>query len=140
MAASNNHGSRRAAVPGDLKGVHILLVEDAWQVGESLKGLLQSAGATVAGPAATTAEANRLMFEHAPDVALVDFHLRGGELAGDLIHRLNEQGVNVVVISGYENLPTSTVRVAGFLRKPFTDIQLLATLQPLITPKRNGNP
>ena len=29
------------------------------------------------GPAATTAEAERLLSEHAPDVALVDFHLEG---------------------------------------------------------------
>ena len=34
-------------------------------------------GAEVVGPAATTTEAERLLSEHAPDVALVDFHLRG---------------------------------------------------------------
>ena len=34
-------------------------------------------GANVTGPAATTAEATKLMTERLPHVALVDFHLRG---------------------------------------------------------------
>ena len=44
-------------------------------------------GADVVGPAATTAEAERLLSEHAPDVALVDFYLRAGELSYGLITR-----------------------------------------------------
>ena len=44
-------------------------------------------------PAATTAEAERLLFEHAPGASLVDFHLRGGELSYSLIARLHKQGV-----------------------------------------------
>jgi DNA-binding NtrC family response regulator len=96
---------------------------------------LQAMGAEVAGPAATTAEANRLLSESTPDAALVDFCLRGGELADGLIDRLNDQGVNVIVISGYEVLPAPTAKTVAILKKPFTDTQLLAALKPLVAQK-----
>ena len=67
MTSSNTHDPAGAGSPDDLRGLEILLVED----------LLELLGAVVVGPAATTAEAERLPSEHAPDVALVDFHLRG---------------------------------------------------------------
>jgi DNA-binding response OmpR family regulator len=132
MVSSSNHSARKAVPLDGLRGVHILLVEDAWQVGQGLKDLLQRTGATVAGPAATTVQADRLIAVGRPHIALVDFHLRGDDLADRLIHRLNDLGVIVVVISGYEMLPGSTGKVAAFLRKPFTDEQLLATLYRLI--------
>ena len=134
MVSSTKPRSRKTLSPACLRGVHVLLVEDAWQVGEALKDLLQSMGATVAGPAATTGEANRLISDRSPDVALVDFRLRGDDVADNLIQRLNGLGVRVVVISGCEVLPPSTGCVAAFLKKPFTEEQLLATLQPLIAP------
>jgi DNA-binding NtrC family response regulator len=132
MVSSSNHSARKAVPIDGLRGVRVLLVEDAWQVGQSLKDLLQRMGATVAGPAATTDEADRLISDDVPHIALVDFHLRGHDLADRLIHRLNELGVIVVVISGYEVLPASTGSVAAFLRKPFTDEQLLAILYRFI--------
>jgi CheY-like chemotaxis protein len=135
LVSARNRGSRETISPGDLKGSHIVLVEDSWQVGKDLKDLLQSVGATVAGPAATVAEADRLASERNPDVALIDFYLRGGELAAALIQRLAEQGVSVVVISAYDVHPALTARAAAVLKKPFTDTQLLATLQPLIAPR-----
>ena len=52
-----------------------------------------------------------------------------------LIDRLNGQDVSVIVISSYEALPALATKVAGFLRKPFTNPQLLATLRPVITQK-----
>jgi DNA-binding NarL/FixJ family response regulator len=119
----------------ELKGSRILLVEDAWHVGEALKVTLESMGAEVAGPAATVAEAKWLLSECTPNVALVDVHLRDGELADGLIDRLNEQGVSVVLISSYEVLPALVTKVAGFVRKPFTSPQLLAALQPVIADK-----
>jgi DNA-binding NtrC family response regulator len=121
-----------ALSPGDLNGLHILLVEDTWHVGEAIKDVLQFMGAEVAGPAATAAEAESLLSERVPDAALVDFCLRDDEFADVLIDRLNERGVHVVVTSGYEVLPTPAVKAAAFLKKPFTNTQLLATLQPLI--------
>jgi len=119
----------------ELKGLRILLVEDSWHVGEALKEVLASLGAEVAGPAATVAEAEGLLSECAPDVALVDVYLRDGELADGLIDQLNGQDVSVIVILGREALPAVATKVAGFLRKPFTSSQILATLQPVIAQK-----
>jgi YesN/AraC family two-component response regulator len=116
---------------GDLKGMHILLVEDSWHVGQAMKRLLDLMGADVAGPAATTADAERLLSEHTPDVAIVDVSLRGGERAFDLIDLLHDQGVRVIVISGYAELPPASLKVMAFLQKPVTEAELLATLRPL---------
>ena len=56
-----------------------------------MKDLLELLGAEVAGPAATMAEADHLLSANTPDVALVDFHLRDGELSTGLIARLHEK-------------------------------------------------
>ena len=117
----------------DLKGLRILLVEDSWNVGIALKSLLRAWGADVAGPVATTADADRLIPEYAPDVAIVDIHLRGGELAYGLIDRLLEQHIPVVVTSGYSNFPPG--KAVAFLQKPIVEAQLLASLQPLAAEK-----
>jgi hypothetical protein len=47
--------------------LEILLVEDSWVLGEAMKDLLELLGADVVGPAATNADAERLLAEHAPD-------------------------------------------------------------------------
>jgi DNA-binding response OmpR family regulator len=88
------------------------------------------------GPAATTADAERLLSEHAPDAALVDFHLRGGEVSYGLIARLHEQGVPVIIISGSSESPSGLpVEAAIILEKPFSEAQLLASLRPLLKQK-----
>jgi DNA-binding NtrC family response regulator len=127
MTSSNAHDSPGAGL-SDLKGVRILLVEDDWQLGIALKSQLRALGADVAGLAATTAEAQRLISERAADVALVDFNLRGGERAYGLIDRLHDQGVRVIVISGYADLPLAG-KVEAILQKPISEEQLLATLR-----------
>jgi CheY-like chemotaxis protein len=133
MTSSNAHNPPGAS--DDLKGVRILLVEDSWHLGMAMKRLLQVLGADVAGPAATGAEADRLLSEHVPDLALVDFNLREGELANGLIDRLHDQGVAVIVITGYAVLPVPLKDVAAILHKPVSKELLLATMRPLIAQK-----
>jgi DNA-binding response OmpR family regulator len=136
MTPSNTHDSAGAGSSDDLRGLEILLVEDSWSVGEATKDLLELLGADVVGPAASTAEAERLLSEHAPDVALVDFHLRGGEVSYGLIARLHEQGVPVIIISGSSESPSGLpVEAAIILEKPYSEAQLLANLRPLLTQK-----
>jgi DNA-binding response OmpR family regulator len=133
MASSNAHdlpGSSQES--WDLKGVSILLVEDSWHLGIALKNLLKAWGAEVTGPVATSAEADRMTSEHTPAVALVDLNLRGGERAYDLIDRLYERGISVIVTSGYEVLPRPPGKAVAILQKPFGEAQLLAILRPLI--------
>ena len=136
MTSSNTYDPTGAGSSDDLRGVKILLVEDSGIVGEAIKDLLELLGADVVGPAASTAEAERLLSEHAPDVALVDFHLRGGELSYSLIARLHEQGVPVILVSASsESLSGLPVEVATILEKPVSEVQLLASLRPLLTQK-----
>ena len=87
----------------DLRGLEILLVEDSQGVADALKQHLELLGA-VAGPAATTAEATKLTTERLPHVALVDFHLRGGDSSG-LIGQLRGEGVPVIMLSGSFEFP-----------------------------------
>jgi CheY-like chemotaxis protein len=134
MTLSNAHDGP-AAGPLSLRGVSILLVEDSWQVGKAMKNLLQVLGADVAGPAATTADAEHLVAEHAPDVALVDVNLRDGELAYGLIDRLHNQGVPIIVMTGYAVLPRLPTKAAVILQKPVSSAQLLEALRPLIAGK-----
>jgi CheY-like chemotaxis protein len=119
----------------ELQGVGILLVEDSWLVGKAMKTLLRVLGADVAGPAATTADAERLVAEHAPDVAIVDIHLRDGERANNLIDRLHEQGIPVIVLTGYAVVSLPPGKAEAILRKPVSKEQLLASLRPIIAQK-----
>src|SRR5215470_13209830 len=114
----------------ELEGLCVLIVEDSWDVGTGLKMLLESWGAVVSGPAATTAEAVRLIGERTPDVALVDINLRDGEQSYCLINQLHEQGMRVVVISGYADVSPAVGKVAAILQKPIREDLLLASIRP----------
>jgi CheY-like chemotaxis protein len=114
----------------DLSGLCVLVVDDSWQVSSGLKLLLESWGAEVIGPAATTADAERIVSERRPDVALVDINLRRGERSYGLIDRLYDQGIRVVVITGYANPALPKGKAAIILQKPIREDVLLASLRP----------
>lgn len=124
------------AEPPELSGVRILVVEDSWQLGIAITSLLKALGAEVSGPVATSADAQRLACERPPDVALVDFNLRGGERADDLIERLHELGIYVIVTTGYTELPS--VRRHAVLHKPISEAALLGSLRPMVALKARG--
>ena len=121
-----------ASGSSDLKGARILLVEDSWHVGNAIKRLLRTLGADVAGPAATIADAERLVAERIPDVAIVDINLRDGERANHLIDRLHEQRIPVVVITGYTEVALPPGKVEAILQKPVSVEKFLAILCPII--------
>jgi DNA-binding response OmpR family regulator len=115
--------------PGsDLKGVRILVVEDQWHVANALKLLFEAEGMEVVGPVGTVAGALRLATEQKTDLAVVDINLKG-EMAYGLIDHLHDQGVRIVVASGYAVLPRLTEKGIAVLHKPFNGPQLLATLR-----------
>jgi DNA-binding response OmpR family regulator len=134
LPLSNAHDAHRAE-SADLNGMCILLVEDSWNVGVALKRQLQTLGLEVAGPVATAVEAERLMTERQPDAAIVDFNLRGGEKANGLINRLHDQGVCVIVASGYSIPPMMPGMVVAILEKPIHEAQLVAALRLVIAQK-----
>ena len=127
MPANEKKGSRASG----LQGVRVLVVEDGWQVADALRVSLEQMGMVVSGPVATAAEARRLAGERNPDLAVVDVNLRG-EMAYALMDWLHERGTRVIVISGYEDLPSSVQKFAAILRKPFTAKLLLATLRQVM--------
>jgi len=117
--------------PSVLRGVSILVVEDAWHVAKAMKGMLEQLGMNVLGPAATMAEARRLLAAQKPLAALVDVNLRG-EMAWDLIDELREQNVEVVVMSGYALPDASRGRSVAYLQKPFDATELMAALCAIV--------
>ena len=119
----------------DLHGLRVLVVEDGWQVADGLKLSLEQWGMIVAGPAATAREAQSLVIECRPELAIVDVNLKG-EMGYRLMDWLHDRGIQVVVISGYEDLPESLGKFAAVLQKPFTDAVLLATLKRMMGPGR----
>jgi DNA-binding response OmpR family regulator len=126
LPTSNNGGVDRPS-RADLRGVRVLVVEDHWLVANALKSFLEAEGMKVSGPAATTADAQRLATEEKPELAVVDVHLKL-ETAYVLIHQLVDQGVRVVVLSGYAVLPALTTKVVAVLQKPFNGPELLGAL------------
>ena len=135
MAPESQTGSSahepNASGSSELKGARILLVEDSWHVGNAIKRLLRTLGADVAGPAATIADAERLVAERTPDVAIVDINLRDGERANHLIDRLHEQRIPVVVITGYTAVSLPSGKVEAILQKPVSVEKFLAILCPI---------
>ena len=127
MPTSNNRGVEREARP-DLRGVRVLVVEDHWHIGNALKLRLETEGMEVSGPAATSFDACQLAIEQKPDLAIVDMNLKG-ETAYGLIDQLHDQGIRIVVISGYAVLPRLTGKVVAVLQKPFNGPELLAALR-----------
>jgi DNA-binding response OmpR family regulator len=132
MKATSSPQTPPTSGSSELKGARILLVEDSWHVGNAIKRLLRALGADVAGPAATTADAERLIAERKPDVAIVDINLRDGERAIPLLDRLQEQGIPVIVITGYTSVSLPPGTVEAILQKPVSDEQFLATLRPIV--------
>jgi DNA-binding NtrC family response regulator len=128
MTSSSAVGPTEAA-PLEFKGVRILIVEDSWDVGDGLKGLLEAWGADVVGPVATADHARRLVSEQVPDVALVDINLRNGQKSDDLIDHLQEQDIPFFVITGYSDASLPKHRAATILQKPIREELLLASLR-----------
>ena len=113
----------------------MLVVEDTWHVAKALKAALESVGMHVSGPAATTADARRLIAEHMPRLAVVDVNLTH-EMANGLIEELHDQGVSVVVVSGYAVPPISADKAAAILQKPFSGSELLVALRRVVAQAR----
>src|SRR5262245_16984441 len=89
------------------------------------------------GPAATTADARRLAAAQKPDVAVVDINLKG-EMAYALIDQLHDQGVPIVVVSGYAVLPGLTDKVVAVVQKPLNAPELLAVVHRALSPDPEG--
>ena len=86
----------------------------------------------MSGPAATIADAERLIADRKPDVAIIDINLRDGEQANPLLDRLQEQDIPVIVITGYTSVSLPPGKVEAILQKPVSVEQFLAILRPIV--------
>jgi ActR/RegA family two-component response regulator len=71
----------------------------------------------------------RLISQSTPDAAVVDINLKGGELAYELIDRLQERGIRIVVLTGYSDIAVEKGKVAAILHKPVNEELLIACLR-----------
>jgi len=126
---------RPASDQHTLKGVSVLIVEDSWHVAKGLKSLLEQIGMNVIGPTATTSQAKQLLVEQQPRLALVDVNLKN-ETASDLVEELLRLGVQVIVISGYAQPPSSFRKAAAFLQKPFNGKELITVMCAAVDQQR----
>ena len=123
----------------DLSGLCVLIVDDSFAAALGVKRLLEAWGADILGPAATIAEAEHMVSERNPDVAIVDITLRGGEQSHSLIDRLCDKGVRVVVATGDADVSLPLGRAAAILQKPLREHSLLASLRPGPAPDETGS-
>src|SRR4051794_39150827 len=86
----------------DLKGRHVLVVEDEFYIAIDMADTLKEHGAHVVGPVASVADAVDLIecTEHL-DGAVVDLNLRG-ELAFPVARELAKRHVPFVFATGYD--------------------------------------
>ncbi len=111
-----------------LTGRRILVVEDEALVAMLVEDALLDCGAVVLGPAATVAEALRLLDGERPDAAVLDLNL-AGETSAPVADALAARGIPFVVATGYgaEGLPQAHATVP-VLPKPYDPDDLTATL------------
>lgn len=115
----------------------VLVVEDEWAIADWLDALLGDEGYRVL-TASDGKRAIELLKTHRPDLVLTDFMMPIMDAPALLaaMKRDGLDGIPVVVMSG---LPEATVSercdgYQGFLRKPFRETELLATLHRLLDP------
>jgi two-component system, response regulator PdtaR len=110
-----------------------LIVEDEALIATSLESILESAGCEVVGWATDSAEARELAATHAPDFAIVDIQLRGGDdgirLAAEL-HR--ERAITIVFVTAQTDPATiaraKSVPHHAYVSKPYTSDRIVAAL------------
>jgi two-component system, response regulator PdtaR len=111
------------------RGPLVLVVEDEFLLAMDLELLLEGHGYRVLGPAATVAEALRLLAAATPDAALLDVNLRG-EMVTPVAGRLRALGVPFVLASAYDRPELAAAELAGApnVGKPTSERRLLAAL------------
>ncbi|MCB1062620.1 MAG: response regulator [Verrucomicrobiae bacterium] len=113
--------------------LRILIVEDDRIVASDLRATLERLGHTVSGPANTGEAALVLAEKRAPDLALVDIRLGGAVDGISLAVSLRRKfGTPVVFLTGYSAdavfARAREAGPAGYLRKPFSDGELAASI------------
>lgn len=117
----------------------ILAVEDEALIAMELEDMLRELGHEVIGPAPTINAALSLLRTTHPDAAVVDANL-AGQHAGPIIEALRENGIPVILTSGYEMDELRSLGLdAPLVRKPYGMRDLAKALQAIRCPSTQGN-
>ena len=114
----------------------ILIVEDEFLIGESLKLTLEDIGHEVVGPAPSSAEAKAAIAATLPNIAFVDTRL-GSENSASVVADCQARGIAVIIMSGHARaqLP-SYCEGLPLLNKPFMPDQVEAVLEEVQARRR----
>jgi PAS domain S-box-containing protein len=121
-------------IVGEPRGPRVLIVEDERVVATHVERSLQDAGYVVTGIAASAGEAESLVSDDPPDVALVDIRLRGKSDGFEIAERLRlESDVPVVYMTAHTDDDTlqraARTGAYGYVVKPFTIGEVKSALQ-----------
>jgi two-component system, NtrC family, sensor kinase len=115
----------------------VLIIDDSAEIRALLESLLPYAGYKALS-AGTGIEGLRLAFDARPDALLLDLELP--DTSGlKILEQLNRAGLNIpaVIMTGYgsEGVAASAVRLGalGYLIKPFTSEEVLASVEKALT-------
>ena len=126
-------------------GLRVLVVDDELLIADYITSVLEEAGHTVVGMAATADQALKLLRETGADVALLDITLKGASDGVELARAIQrEHRLPYIFISGSGDPQTrqraEDTNPLAFLQKPFKDAQLLAVLMGVhFSAERDGS-
>ena len=111
----------------------ILIVEDEFIVANDLSCFLKNQNYDVLGIAASVEEAIQFIDNQAPDMVLLDIHLKGKLTGIDLAKTLQAESIPFIYLSAYSNKTileeAKATKPYGFLVKPFREKDLLIALE-----------
>ncbi|MEQ8696849.1 MAG: response regulator [Bauldia litoralis] len=110
----------------------IFVLEDEFIIADEIASILEDAGHSVIGPAATVEAAlARLQGDAVPDVAIIDANLRG-DSSLPVAERLRELKVPFCLCTGYRsNDLTSEFGEVAMVQKPVSPRAILETIRKL---------
>ena len=121
----------RGVPSAGLTGFYVLVVEDEYYQAQDCCEWLRRAGATVAGPVRSGADAKDILDHGRVDAAVLDINLGEGpefQVASELIDR----GVPFIFATGYDdNVIPTEFQQARTLQKPFDPQDLVAAVRSL---------
>ncbi len=116
-----------------IDGLRVLVVEDDFDVAESLRAALTASGCVVVGPVSTAQEACELVKSERLDAAILDIALSPGTSA-PVARSLLYRGCPFVFVTGFSNLDMLPEDLRGHcvLLKPVDRETLHSTIQGLV--------
>lgn len=119
----------------ELKGRHILLVEDEWLVADAISDAIDQAGGTILGPTPSVEGALKLLAAAAqvPDAATLNIRVADGE-SYPIADELARQGIPFLFASanGSSSLPSRFGR-RPIIAKPFSGRQVVQALAAMLS-------